>query len=174
MKRATCPLEDQVRQDLAGGGGDPALRDHAAHCPVCGDVLAVSDWMRRFRDLTLDRMKLDEPLPASGRIWDLARVGTPLDFETARKALKPITLYRKIAWFVSVVGGVVWAFLESEKIRSLLTSIPGLDAVAAALRQAGETGAASLARLIVLPAALGLAGLLVLILATGIKRADAG
>lgn len=174
MKRATCPLEDQVRQDLAGGGVDPALRDHAAHCPVCGDVLAVSDWMRRFRDLTLDRMKLDESLPASGQIWDLARIGKPLDLETARMALKPIFLWRKIAWFASVAGGAAWVLLEFEKIKRLLASISGLDALGAALRQAGGTEASSAPQLVVLPAALGLAGILVLILATGIRRADAG
>jgi len=174
MKRATCPMEDRVRQGLAGGDGDPALRDHAAHCSVCRDVLAVSDWMRRFRDLTLDQMTADESLPASGKLWDLARAGRPLDLVTARKALKPISLFRKISWFIWVAGGVALALLEFERIKSLLVLIPGLDALTATLSRAGETGAASPAQQAVLPAALGLAGILVLIVVTGIRRADAG
>jgi hypothetical protein len=172
MKRATCPWEDKVRQDLAEGGGEPALRDHAARCPVCRDILAVSDWMLGFRDLTLDHMKAGKPLPAPGKLWDLARAGKAIDLVTAKKALKPLVVYRKIAWIVSVSGGAALALLEFERIKSLLASIPGLDALAAMLRKAGETGAASPAPQAVLPAALGLAA--ILFLATGIKRDDAG
>ena len=174
MKKPTCPLEDQVRQCLARGDGDPGLRDHAAGCPVCRDVLAVADWMRRFRDLTLNKMNVGELHPTSGELWDLARAGRSIDPVTARKALRPITLFRKIAWFVSVAGGAAWVLLEVEKIKRLLTSIPGLDALGAALGQAGGTEASSAAQQAVLPVALGLAGILVLILVTSIRRADAG
>jgi hypothetical protein len=167
-------MEEKVRQGLAEGGGDPALRDHAARCPVCRDVLAVSEWMLRFRDLTLEKLKVNEQVPAPGELWDLARAGRAIDLATAKKALKPIYLYRKISWFVSAAGSAVLVLLEFEKIKSLLASIPGLDAMAAMLRKAAETGAASPAQQIVLPAALGLAGILFLILVTGINRADAG
>lgn len=173
MKRATCPWEGRVRQGLAEGGGDPALREHAASCPVCRDVLAVSDWMLEFRDLTLEKMKVDKPLPAPGELWDLARAGKTIDLVAAKRALKPIFLYRKIAWIVSIAGSAALMLLEFERIKSLLASIPGLDALAALLRKAGETGAASSAQQAVLPAALGLAGILFLILVTGIKRAGA-
>jgi hypothetical protein len=174
MKKPTCPLEDQVRQCLTRGGGDPGLRDHAAGCPVCRDILAVSDWMLRFRDLTLERVKVDELYPASGKLWDLARAGRSIDLVAARRVLKPLTLYRKIAWLVSVAGGAALALQEFERIKSLLALIPGLDALAATLRRAAEPGAASPAQQAVLPAALGLAGILVIILVTGIRRADAG
>lgn len=174
MKKAACPMEEKVRQSLAEGGGDPALRDHAARCPVCRDVLAVSDWMLRFRDLSLEKLKVNEPLPAPGELWDLAQAGRALDLATAKKALKPIYLYRKISWFVSAAGGAALVLLKFEKIKSLLASIPGLDAIAAMLRKGAETEAASPAQQIVLPAALGLAGILFLILVTGIKRTDAG
>jgi len=174
MKRATCPWEDKIRQGLAEGGGDPGLRDHAARCPVCRDVLAVSDWMLGFRDLTLDKMKADEPLPAPRELWDLARAGKAIDLITAKRALKPIFLYRKIAWIVSIAGSAALMLLEFERIKSLLASIPGFDALAAMLKKAGETGVASPAQQAVLPAALGLAGILVLVLVTGIKRAGAG
>ena len=174
MKTAACPMEDQFRQGLAEGDGDPALRDHAARCPVCRDVLAVSDWMLRFRDLTLDEMKADELRPTSGELWDLARAGRSIDLVAARRALKPIYLYRKIAWFVSAAGSAALVLLEFEKIKSLLASLPGLSALAAMLRKGGETGSVSPAQQAVLLAALGLAGILFLVLVTSIKRADAG
>jgi len=174
MKRATCPWEDKVRQGPAAGGDDAGLRAHAARCPVCRDVLAVSDWMLRFRDLTLDKMKADESLPAPGELWDLARTGKVIDLVAAKKALKPILVYRKIAWIVSVSGGAALAFLEFDKMKSLLASVPGLDALAAMLRKAGAAGTASPVQQAVLPAALGLAALLFLILATAIRRADTG
>jgi hypothetical protein len=88
--------------------------------------------------------------------------------------LKPIYLCRKISWFVSAAGGAALVLLEFEKIKRLLASIPGLDVMAATLRKTAETQAASPAQQIVLPAALGLAGILFLILVTGIRRANAG
>jgi hypothetical protein len=174
MKTATCSWEDRVRQALAEGDGDPALRDHAARCPVCRDVLAVSDWMLRFRDLTLDKMRVDEPLPAPGELWNLARAGRAIDLVTVKKALKPIYLYRKIAWFVSAAGSAALVLLEFEKIRSLLASLPGLSALAVMLKKGGEAGAMSPVQQAVVLAALGLAGILFLLLVTSIKRADAG
>jgi len=174
MKTATCTWEDRVRRGLAEGRCDPTLRDHAARCPVCRDVLAVSDWMLRFRDLTLDRMKVDEPLPAPGELWNLARAGRAVDLITIKRALKPIYLYRKIAWFISAAGSAALVLLEFERIKSLLASLPGLNALAAMLRKGGETGTVSPAQQAVLLAALGLAGILFLILVTSIKRSDTG
>jgi len=174
MKTATCSWEDRVRQALAEGGGDPALRDHAARCPVCRDVLAVSDWMLRFRDLTLDKMRVDEPLSAPRELWNLARAGRAIDPAAVKKALKPIYLFRKIAWFVSAAGSAALVLLEFEKIKSLLASLPGLNALATMLRKGGETRAASPVQQAVVLAALGLAGILFLLLVTSIKRADAG
>jgi hypothetical protein len=174
MKTATCSWEERVRQGLAEGSDDPALRDHAARCPVCRDVLAVSDWMLRFRDLTLDKMRVEEPLPAPGELWNLARARRAIDIVTVKKALKPLYLYRKIAWFVSAAGSAALVLLEFEKIKSLLASLPGLNALAAMLSKGGEKGAMSPAQQAILLAALGLAGILFLVLVTGIKRADAG
>ena len=170
MKTAACPMEDQVRQGLAEGDGDPTLRDHAARCPVCRDVLAVSDWMLRFRELTLDQMKVDELRPTSDELWDLARAGRSIDLVAAKRALKPIYLCRKIAWFVSAAGSAALVLLEFEKIKGLLASLPGLDVIAAMLREGGKTGASSSAlQLAVLLATLSLAGILFLVLVTSSK-----
>jgi len=174
MKIATCPWEDRIRQSLAEGRCDPAVRDHAARCPVCRDVLAVSDWMLRFRDLTLNKIGDDKSLPAPGELWNLFRTGRAIDLVTVKRALKPIYLYRKIAWFVAAAGSAALVLLEFEKIKSLLASLPGLSALAAMLRKGSETGSVSPAQQAVLLAALGLAGILFLVLVTSFKRTDTG
>ncbi len=174
MKTATCAWEDRVRRGLAEGRCDPALRDHAARCPICRDVLTVSDWMLRFRDLTLDKTSVEEPLPAPGELWALAGAGRAQDPVTVKKALKPIYLYQKLAWFVSAAGSAALVLLEFEKIKSLLASLPGLNALTAMLRKGGEAGAAFPAQQAVLLAVLGLAGILFLVLVTSIRRTDTG
>jgi len=171
MKTATCPREETLREAVAGGSLDPALRHHARQCPVCRDVLAVSGWMLKFRDLTLDNLRAHGPLPAPQELWDRAQAGRTIDLGTVNKALKPIYIYRKIAWLVSAVGSAVLLLLEFEKIKGLLASLPGLDALAAFLKKTTETGGGPLAQAIA-PAALGLAAIILLILVTGIKRGD--
>jgi len=171
MKIATCPWEEQLRKAVAGGGPDPALRHHARQCPVCRDVLAVSGWMLKFRDLTLDTMRAPGPLPAPQELWDSAQAGRTIDLGLANKALKPIYVYRKIAWLVSAVGSAVLVLLEFEKIKSLLASLPGLDPLAAFLKKTAENGGGPLTQAIA-PAALGLAAIILLIIVTGMKRGD--
>jgi hypothetical protein len=171
MKIATCPWEEQLRKALAGGGPDPALRDHARRCPVCRDVLVVSSWMLKFRDLTLDTGPALRPVRDPQEIWERAPAGRTIDLGTANKALKPITVYRKIAWLVSAVGSAVLVLLEFEKIKGLLASLPGLEPLTAFLKKTAETGGGPLA-LAIAPAALGLATIILLILVTGMKRVD--
>jgi len=170
MKTETCPWEEQLRKALAGGGPDPALRDHARQCPVCRDVLVVSSWMLKFRDLTLDSMRAHRPLPSPQELWERSPA-RPIDLGTANKALKPIYVYRKIAWLVSAVGSALLLLFEFEKIKGLLASLPCLESLAAFLKKTTETGGGPLAQAIA-PAALGLAAIILLILVTGIKRGD--
>jgi len=174
MNKAACPLEEKARQSFAAGGGDPDLVRHAVRCPVCRDVLAVSDWMLRFRDLTLEQLEVEEPLPAPGALWDLARAGRTLDLKAARKALKPIEFWRKISWVIAAAGGSALVLLEFNKIKSFLASIPGFDAIAEAMRKTAEAGAASPVQQLVLPATLGLVGILLLILVTSFRRPASG
>jgi hypothetical protein len=170
MKTETCPWEEKLRKALAGGGPDQALRDHARQCPVCRDVLIVSSWMLKFRDLTLDSIQAYRPLPSAQELWERSPARS-LDLGAAKKALKPLYVYRKIAWIFSAAGTAVLLFLEFGKIKSLLASLPGLGQLTSFLKKTAESGGGPLA-LAVVPAALGLAAIIILILVTGIKRGD--
>jgi len=171
MTTKTCPWEEQLRKALAGGKPDPTLRDHARQCPVCRDVLLVSGWMLKFRDRTLEagqaRRSVSDPL----ELWERAPAGRLIDLKTAIKALKPLYVYRKIAWTISALGSALMLFLEFDKIKGLLASLPGLDTLAAFLKKPTETGGGPLAAAIA-PAALGLAAIILLVLVTGMKRSD--
>jgi len=170
MKTATCPWEEKLRKALTGGGPDPALRDHARQCPVCRDVLLLSGWMLKFRDLTLDNMRAHRPLPSAQELWECSPA-RPIDLEVANKALKPIAVFRKIAWLVSVVASAVLLLLEFEKIKGLLASLPGLEQLAAFFKKTAESGGGPLA-LAIAPTALGLTAIIILILVTGMKGVD--
>ncbi len=170
MKTETCPWEEKLRIALAGGGPDPALLDHARQCPVCRDVLVVSSWMLKFRDLTLDSLEAHRPLPSPHELWERSRP-RPVDLGAANKALRPITVFRKIAWIFSAAGTGVLLLLEFGKIKSLLASLPGLGQLTSFLKKTAESGGGPLA-LAVVPAALGLAAIIILILVTGMKRGD--
>lgn len=170
MKTETCPWEEKLRKALAGGGPDQALLDHTRQCPVCRDALVVSSWMLKFRDLTLDSLRAYRPLPSPQEIWERAPA-RPIDLGTANKALKPIYVYRKIAWIVSVAGGAILLLLEFGKIKSFLGSLPGFGQLAAFLNNTADGGGGPLAQAVA-PAALGLAALIILVLVTGLKRKD--
>jgi len=170
MKIETCPWEEKLRKVLAGGGSDQALRDHARQCPVCRDVLVVSSWMLKFRDLTLDSIPAHRPLPSAQELWERSPA-RPVDLGAANKALKPLYVYRKIAWLVSGAGSAALLLLEFRKIKGLLASLPGFEQLAVFLKKMAESGSGPLAQVIA-PAALGLAAIILLILVTGMKRGD--
>jgi hypothetical protein len=169
MKTTTCPGEEKLRKALARGGMDPALHNHVRQCPVCRDALLVSSWMRKFRDLTLDAGRAHRPVRDPQALWERALAGRTVDLGIANKALKPIYVYRRIAWLFSAVGTAVLVLLEFEKIKALLASLPGLDTLLAFLKKPAETGGGPLA-LAIAWAALGLATIIFLFLVTGMKR----
>lgn len=126
--------------------------------------------MLKFRDLTLDSLEDHRPLPSPHELWERSRP-RPLDLGAANKALKPLYVYRKIAWLVSGAGSAVLLLLEFRKIKGLLASLPGFEQLAVFLKKTAESGSGPLAQVIA-PAALGLAAIILLILVTGMKRGD--
>jgi len=51
----SCEREPELRRMVRLGGDDPALREHAAQCAVCGETLAVAAWMQKLAALPLER-----------------------------------------------------------------------------------------------------------------------
>ena len=50
----SCDREPEVRRMVRLGGNDPALREHAARCAVCGETLAVGALMQELAALPVD------------------------------------------------------------------------------------------------------------------------
>jgi hypothetical protein len=60
----SCDREPEVRQMVRIGSDDPALREHAARCAVCGETLAVAALMQE-----LAALPVDSGLPDPGYLW---------------------------------------------------------------------------------------------------------
>ena len=50
----SCDREPEVRRMVRTGSDDPALREHAAGCAVCGETLAVAALMQELAALPVD------------------------------------------------------------------------------------------------------------------------
>ena len=100
----TCPREDDVRAAVTGHrweSADAELREHAANCECCGDVLVVA---RLFAD-DREHARRHVHLPAAGQVWWRAAVRTRLD--AAHAAARPLTWLHGIAGACAV--GLAWA-----------------------------------------------------------------
>jgi hypothetical protein len=51
----SCEREPELRRMVRLGGDDPALREHAAQCAVCGETVAVAAWMQELAALPVER-----------------------------------------------------------------------------------------------------------------------
>jgi len=98
MNLPRCDQEEAVATAARAGRLGEDLRDHASACPVCADVLLVTEFLLRQAAATSA-----EPLPDPGLIWFKARIQARRS--AAEKALQPIAVTEKLAW----AGGVVAA-----------------------------------------------------------------
>ncbi|OGD11988.1 MAG: hypothetical protein A2Y86_01825 [Candidatus Aminicenantes bacterium RBG_13_62_12] len=126
--------------------------------------------MLKFRDLTLDRMRAQQPHLSAQELWERSPARA-VDLGTASRALKPIAVFQKIVWLVTAAGSLVLLLLEFDKIKSFLADLPGFGQLAAFLNEMAKSGSGTLAQAVA-PAAFGLAALIILILVTGLKRGD--
>jgi hypothetical protein len=157
---------------LAHGSLAPELREHAATCPACREVIAVSSWMKQFRTATLEEHAPQARIPAARDILEKAQ-GRRFTVDTdAPDVLTPLRLYRRFVLPLGAGAGIVAAFLNASSIKSLLLSLPGIRTLISALatRPAGVISDA----LVILSLLTGFCFLTVLALAvvTKIRRAE--
>ena len=98
MNLPRCDQEEAVATAARTGRLGDDLRAHASACPVCADVLLVTEFLLRQAAAASA-----EPLPDPGLIWFKARIQARR--RAAEKALQPIAVTEKLAW----AGGVVAA-----------------------------------------------------------------
>ena len=90
MKPAQCVHEEEVAQAAQSGEWSPALRAHAAECPVCSEVALVSGFLQTEAELA----HTEAVLPDAGRIWRKAQFASKQ--AAAERALRPIALMEKL------------------------------------------------------------------------------
>jgi len=93
VTRRICEHEPAVVEAVLGrrwpDGCDQALRDHAATCDVCGEVVEVAALLREDYDEARAAIsRRDVPLPSAGQIWWRAAVHARAD--AARAAARPL------------------------------------------------------------------------------------
>jgi len=165
MTEIPCPHEDRVREALVRGLLPPELRDHASGCPACREAVAVSSWMRKSRTAALDEFAAGRRIPAASEIRAraLARNRRVTGSEEIADILKPLRVYRWAALPIGLGAGLAVLILNAASAKNLFLSLPGIRTLVSGF---GSSPAG------LIPAALGLAGLIVLIAATGFRRAE--
>lgn len=103
-----CRHEADLVAAVAAGqwpaAADPALRDHAARCPVCAEVLEVAQAMARLESETL----ADVRLPSAGQVWWRAQVRARQD--ARRAAALPVLAAQGLG--AAAIVGLVAALLS--------------------------------------------------------------
>jgi hypothetical protein len=102
-----CPHEHEVVAAVLSRRWETAhddLKQHAARCDVCCDVVAVASVLSADHE----RARYEARVPAAGQIWWRAAVRARL--ETAHAAARPLTWLHGIAAACAV--GVAWAVTE--------------------------------------------------------------
>jgi len=93
VTRRICEHESAVVEAVLGGqwpeACDQVLRDHAAACDVCREVVAIVPLLREeFTEAREAIGRRDVPLPSAGQIWWRAAVHARAD--AARAAARPL------------------------------------------------------------------------------------
>jgi hypothetical protein len=109
MKANYCEREGAVLEAIEAGrwplGCDYELRDHAAQCPICADVLLVAQALQQENQWA----RTETVLPSAGLVWWKAQLRAKR--ESATRAVAPIAIVERAAaifGIVSVAGLAVW------------------------------------------------------------------
>ena len=101
MSAAGCPREPELLAVLRSGAWpaacDEDLRDHAAACPGCRDLVEVATALLEDRDAGIR----EAPLPGSGLVW--WKMQLRLRQDAVRSARRTLLVVQATALLLSVV-----------------------------------------------------------------------
>lgn len=106
MTRTICEREDNTSAAVLSGTVNAEIVSHARECPVCADILLVSEFLREDKALAVSECIA---LPNPGAIWHKAQLRATQYL--IRRALRPIRFMKIVA---------IVAFLSLPWLRSLL------------------------------------------------------
>ena len=135
MTPTECEFEAQALAAATEGCAEPALREHVLRCPICAEVVALSN---AFALTNQQSLTAAASLPDPSRVWWMAQVRARR--EATQDAVRPI-LATQIATFAWAIGllivclGVAFAWFRSafSLATAVLLSHGVLVAIAAAV-----------------------------------------
>ncbi len=109
MTFVSCPCEKEIRELVESGqwplASPPELRDHAAVCRTCADLVLVASAFQRARSTTIAAAK---PI-SSGAIWWRAQLRSRQQaFERIERPLIGAQVFAFVALLVPIIGFVAW------------------------------------------------------------------
>lgn len=110
MNEPYCEKEPEVVAALCSRSHDARILDHAHSCPVCSEVLLVSEFLRKSAQLATQEFSA---LPDAGLIWRKAQALARE--EAVVRATLPIRVARISALIVAVFAAP-WLILESHQL----------------------------------------------------------
>ncbi len=109
MTFVSCPCEKEIRELVESGqwplASPPELRDHAAACRTCADLVLVASAFQRARSTTLAAAK-----PASaGAIWWRAQLRSRQQvFERIQRPLIGAQVFALVALLLPIIGFIAF------------------------------------------------------------------
>lgn len=121
MNTTSCDREIEVLRAVQAGrwpeAVDPALRAHAARCPVCAEVVLVACAL--LGDVGTGAET--HPLPSASLVWWKAQLRARR--EAVERASEPIVIFEQVAYALgclSLLGVLLW---QRARIESLLSNL---------------------------------------------------
>jgi hypothetical protein len=109
MTLVSCPCEKEIRELVEGGqwplAAPPELRDHAAACRTCADLVLVAGAFQRARAATIAAAKPATP----GAIWWRAQLRSRQQaFERIQRPLIGAQVFALVALLLPIIGFVAF------------------------------------------------------------------
>jgi|SRR5579863_6076783 len=110
MDRDYCEHEERVVAAVRGGFFDTEILGHAHDCPVCSEVLRITELFREESKLAGHELST---LPDAGLIWQKAQAAARQ--KAIAEATLPIRLVRTCAYGVAILSAP-WLVFESFRL----------------------------------------------------------
>jgi hypothetical protein len=120
MKKKHCPLEKEVTEALREEKMSAGLKEHIAGCSACQDIVAISEWMHRFKE---NAWKTDMPgktLPDAESMWNRVYARRRPDKKLVRKALRPLIIPQVLFYGLLIAGIIYTAIWGFKKFGNML------------------------------------------------------
>jgi hypothetical protein len=116
MNRYSCDQEPKVQAALRSGAWEMELRNHVKDCPLCADVLMVTEFLRQEAEAA----RLEPALPSAGFLWWKSQLLARQ--KAVSQATRPIAFARNLAYVFCGVA-LLWFLFGPAQAHGWMTEI---------------------------------------------------